>query len=113
MLEMLLYTKGLTDSETLIFHKEYNERKKSPATAVALAIFLGGLGAHRFYLSQYWQGALYILFCWTFIPALIAVVEAFLLSSRVRKYNESKAQEIALSIKAIRHEPLTKIAQNS
>jgi TM2 domain-containing membrane protein YozV len=42
---------------------------------VPLAIFLGGLGAHKFYLGQGMAGVLYLIFCWTFIPALIGFIE--------------------------------------
>jgi hypothetical protein len=49
------------------------EHNKS--TAVLLAIFLGGLGAHKFYLGQGLAGVLYLIFCWTFIPALIGFIE--------------------------------------
>lgn len=48
--------------------------KKNKVVAGLLALFLGGFGIHRFYLGQ-WSGILYILFCWTFIPQLIALVE--------------------------------------
>ena len=43
--------------------------------AALLAIFIGGLGIHKFYLGKPLQGVLYILFCWTFIPAIIALIE--------------------------------------
>ena len=46
--------------------------------AVILAFFLGGLGAHKFYLGQIGSGILYLLFCWTFIPALIAFIEGII-----------------------------------
>jgi TM2 domain-containing membrane protein YozV len=49
--------------------------RKSKTVAGILALFLGGLGIHRFYLGQ-WIGLLYLLFCWTFIPSIIAFVEA-------------------------------------
>ncbi len=49
--------------------------KKSRITAALLAFFLGGLGIHKFYLGQTIQGLLYLIFCWTFIPALIAFIE--------------------------------------
>jgi len=41
-----------------------------------LALFLGGFGIHRFYLGQPGLGILYLLFFWTFIPAMVAFVEA-------------------------------------
>jgi TM2 domain-containing membrane protein YozV len=52
------------------------QRKGADKTALALlAFFLGGLGAHKFYVGKYGQGVLYLLFCWTGIPGLIAFIE--------------------------------------
>lgn len=48
---------------------------KSKTTAGVLALFLGGIGAHKFYLGKSGTGVIYLLCCWTFIPALIAVFE--------------------------------------
>lgn len=48
---------------------------KNKTSAVLLALFLGGFGAHKFYLGRNLQGVLYLLFCWTFIPAIIAFIE--------------------------------------
>lgn len=48
---------------------------KSKMTAVLLAFFLGGLGAHKFYLGKIGQGLIYLIFCWTFIPSIIAFIE--------------------------------------
>jgi TM2 domain-containing membrane protein YozV len=48
---------------------------KSRVVAALLAFFLGGLGVHKFYLGQIGLGLLYLVFCWTFIPALVAFVE--------------------------------------
>jgi TM2 domain-containing membrane protein YozV len=48
---------------------------KSKTAAALLAFFLGGIGAHKFYLGQTGAGIVYLLFCWTFIPALIAFFE--------------------------------------
>jgi TM2 domain-containing membrane protein YozV len=47
---------------------------KSKTTAGILAILIGGLGIHRFYLGQWW-GIFYLLFIWTFIPILISIIE--------------------------------------
>lgn len=43
--------------------------------AALLAFFLGGFGVHKFYLGRTGAGILYLLFFWTFIPAIVAFVE--------------------------------------
>ena len=50
--------------------------KVSRSTAFLLALFLGGFGAHKFYLRKTVQAVFMLLFFWTGIPALIAFVEA-------------------------------------
>ncbi len=40
-----------------------------------LCLFLGGIGVHKFYAGKTGQGLLYLFFCWTFVPSLIAVVD--------------------------------------
>ena len=52
---------------------------KSKLAAALFALFLGGIGIHKFYLGQVGWGIAYLLFCWTFIPAIVAFVEAILL----------------------------------
>jgi len=51
-------------------------RGKNKNVAGVLAFFLGGLGIHRFYLGQWW-GIFYLLFIWTYIPAIVSFIEAF------------------------------------
>lgn len=51
---------------------------KNRITAALLAILLGGLGIHKFYLGKSGQGVLYLLFCWTGIPAVVGLVEGIL-----------------------------------
>ncbi|MFW6052641.1 MAG: NINE protein [Desulfosalsimonas sp.] len=55
---------------------------KNKVVAGLLALFLGGLGIHRFYLGQWW-GIFYLLFVWTFIPSFVSLVEGivFLVTS--------------------------------
>ncbi len=50
---------------------------RTKGTAIVLTLLLGGIGGHKFYLGQSGQGLLYLLFCWTFIPAFIAFLELF------------------------------------
>lgn len=52
---------------------------KNKTTAALLALFFGGIGVHRFYLGQIGSGVIYLLFCWTLIPALVAFIECLLL----------------------------------
>ena len=49
--------------------------RRSKGVAIILALFLGG----KFYLNQSFSGILYLLFCWTFIPAIIALIEVIML----------------------------------
>jgi TM2 domain-containing membrane protein YozV/ribosomal protein L40E len=63
-------------------------------SAAILALFLGGLGAHKFYLGQSGAGIVYLLFCWTLIPAFISFFEAIILLSMSdeafqAKYNQA------------------------
>lgn len=45
---------------------------------VLLAIFLGGLGVHKFYAGKMALGVIYIIFCWTCIPVFIAFIEGII-----------------------------------
>ncbi|CBN57187.1 MULTISPECIES: NINE protein [Kamptonema] len=45
---------------------------KDKSVAILLTFFLGGIGIHKFYLGYNFAGVLYLLFCWTFIPAIIS-----------------------------------------
>lgn len=53
---------------------------KSQGLAVVLALFLGGFGVHKFYLEQPIRGILYLLFSWTFIPAILALIEGLMIA---------------------------------
>ncbi len=58
---------------------EEKSTMKSKMTAGLLAFFVGGLGVHKFYLGENGIGVVYLLFCWTGIPAIIAFIEAIIL----------------------------------
>lgn len=42
------------------------------------ALFLGGLGVHKFYANKIGSGLLYLIFFWTAIPAIIGFIEAII-----------------------------------
>ena len=85
-----------------MFQTEMGARRKNPTTGLLLCLFLGGIGAHRFYLGQVGLGVLYLCFVWTFVPAVVALVELFLIMGRVRRYNAEAALEITTKLKALR-----------
>ena len=51
---------------------------KSKVTAGVLGILLGGLGIHKFYMGKIGAGVVYLLLCWTYIPAIIGLIEGIL-----------------------------------
>lgn len=67
-----------------------NPSTKSKTTAGILAILLGGIGVHKFYLGRIGMGILYILFCWTYIPSIIGLIEGiiYLTSSEEKFYQK-------------------------
>lgn len=45
---------------------------KDKTVAVVLALLVGPIGIHKFYLGNSLAGVLYLLFSWTLIPSLLA-----------------------------------------
>ena len=56
-----------------------NSTPKNKTTTAILALLLGGIGAHYFYLGKTVGGLIFLVFFWTGIPALIAFVQAILM----------------------------------
>lgn len=52
---------------------------KNKIVAAILALLLGGLGIHKFYLGQSGKGILYLIFCWTYIPSILAFIEGIMM----------------------------------
>ena len=53
-------------------------RNIKQTTAGIFAILLGGIGVQHFYTGQILRGVLDVLFCWTYIPAIIGFVEGLI-----------------------------------
>lgn len=51
---------------------------KSKVTAGLLGILLGSFGIHKFYLGKIGMGILYIVFCWSYIPAIVGFIEGII-----------------------------------
>lgn len=63
---------------------------KDKTTAALFALFLGGVGAHKFYLGEAGKGVIFLLFCWTFIPTICGFIDFIsLLSMSDEKFNRT------------------------
>lgn len=74
----------------------YGPAPKSRMTAGLFALLLGGLGVHKFYLNKAGLGVLYILFCWTFVPSIIALIEGIIYLTQ-DDASFSRAQRVAVT----------------
>jgi len=101
--EVVILMKDLTTDEKLLFQSQYNNQKKDVGLSVILALFLGGLGVHKFYFGQIGLGIVYLLFCWTFIPTIIALIEAIIMRGTVRKYNSQLARSVKNNLLIMRN----------
>lgn len=75
--------------------RKRRSRGKSKTTAGVLGILLGGIGVHKFYLGTWGWGILYVLFFWTYIPAIVGFIEGILFLTKSEedfdeKYNYSQ-----------------------
>lgn len=59
-------------------HNEHYGRPVNKVVFLVLCWFLGGIGVHKFYIGENTKGILYLLFCWTLIPSLLALITFFI-----------------------------------
>lgn len=102
-MDELILQSDLTDSQRILFQDEMRKYRKSIASGVLFCLFLGGIGAHHYYMGNTGLGILYTIFSWSGLPLIISLVEILLMPGRVRNYNETKAFEIATKVKAFKY----------
>ena len=68
-------TCGVRQSPPPAVYSKAKAPEKSKIVAGIFALLLGGIGIHKFYLGRAGWGILYILFFWTFIPAIVGFIE--------------------------------------
>lgn len=70
------------------------------AVLLLITFFLGGLGGHKFYLKKPVWGVIYLLFFWTYIPTLAALIEfviyAFTSEEKLNEKYESAGGSTAI-----------------
>ena len=89
----------LNDEELEIFNNTFRKRKKSVFLGVLLTLFPCGFGFHKFYLGANKAGWLYLIFCWTFIPVIIQLVEVLFMGKIIEAKNLDIAQQIVEDIR--------------
>lgn len=82
------------------WEKKYDNEQKSRVVALILWLFLGLIGAHRFYLGDKKMGA--IMFFTLGIAGILWLIDFFHLFHKVTDYNENLKRE--LLVKTIQNE---------
>ena len=78
-------SKKTTSSST----KHTKPSGKDYRVAALLAIVLGSFGAHKFYMGKYLVGILYLIFFWSWLPAIVGILEGiFLFMGGQEKFDE-------------------------
>lgn len=72
-----LIANGAIDSKSAFrnLNKSARVKKVNKIVYCILALLLGGYGVHKFYAGKIKPGILYLIFCWTYIPGIIAFIE--------------------------------------
>jgi TM2 domain-containing membrane protein YozV len=81
-----------------VFYQHYQMVCRDEIVGILLALFLGGFGAHHFYLRRTGLGILYCFFFWTPLPWVLGFIECFFMPGRVREFNAIQAAGIAAAL---------------
>ena len=67
-----------------------NVSNKSRLCAALLAFFLGAFDIHRFYMGKITSGIFMLLFFWTGIPAIVAIINLIMILCGIATDDEGK-----------------------
>lgn len=81
----------LNPEQMLVYQQLSAKKHKSMVVAMLLALFLGAFGVHKFYQGKILVGSLYLLFCWTLVPAAFAMIDLFFIPGQIKWDNEQGA----------------------
>ncbi len=96
--ELARLTAHLTCAQQTFFQAEYGRHRRSPTTALVLCLLLGGFGAQEFYFGRHRSGVLRLIFCWTLIPAVLALFDLPGIAARARRYNAALGQRVLIAV---------------
>ena len=75
---------------TTIILKKTGEKYRYKSTATLLSFFFGAFGFQKFYLGEKNKGIYSILFCWTYIPSLVGLIDFI----KLAVMNENKFNDL-------------------
>lgn len=86
--------------------RQQHQNRINKTALILLAFFLGGIGGHKFYLGKIGQGIVYLLFCWTFIPGIIALIELIIYATKSedelnQKYSNPSSGSVGVMLAVI------------
>jgi len=93
--------KKMSHVEQMVFENEFELRCRQPSLGVVYALLLGWFGYHRFWLDDRNGGLVYLVFCWTLIPALFSIFDALCMRELCTGYNNKLAKHLYDNIKAL------------
>lgn len=97
-LEAVIRSTRLNKRDKLSFKSQYEQKSKNINTGVVLSVFLGGVGAHFYWLGNMPRAIIYTVFCWTYIPAVLGFIDAFRMANLVNTYNARIAKQILVDM---------------
>ena len=94
--------KELDENEKGYFFIQFQSEKRTVTAGVLISLLFGWFGLQKFYLGDLKGGVLSILFSWTFIPFVLALIDAIQIHRLIQNYNCFIAEQIIDDIKCLR-----------
>ena len=94
--------KELDENEKGYFFIQFQSEKRTVTAGVLISLLFGWFGLQKFYLGDLKGGVLSILFSWTFIPFVLALIDATQMDKLIHDYNCFIAEQIIEDIKYLR-----------
>ena len=89
--------------------RQFTASGKNKVTAALFGIFLGSFGVHKFYLGKPVQGIVYLIFCWTFIPAVVGFIEGLVYFSMSDQHFRQKYDYAEAGVSPARGSPVERL----
>ena len=98
---------NLTNEEQLLVNSEVQKNGKNMAVAYIFWFFLGGFGAHRFYLGKTGSAVAQLILTITVIGAIVSAIwvfiDLFLIPGIIREVNSSIENRVSQQVIARRN----------